>query len=133
MRKIIGAAVLAAFLCCGCRLEKEDDTMVRELDYTIVRVEEVPEQLMKVIQSKKEQLFRLTYQEEGALYIAAGYGKQTSGGYSIQVQNLYLTSNAIYFKTQLQGPKKEDADEQIQSYPYIVVRTEHRDESVVFQ
>lgn len=133
MKKIIGVAVLAALLCYGCSVEKENDTKVKDLDFTVIREEEIPEELKKVIESKKQQIFKLTYKDDGAMYIAVGYGQQQSGGYSIQIEELYLSENAVYFNTELQGPKKEEIRRETQSYPYIVVKTELREESVVFQ
>lgn len=133
MRKIIGVAVLAAFLCLACTTEKENETKIRDLEFSIVREEDIPEELKSVIESKKHQIFKLSYEDNGQLYIATGYGEQKTGGYSIQVKELYLSKNAVYFHTELQGPKKEEINNEAKSYPYIVVKTEARDESIVFQ
>ena len=48
----------------------------------------------------------MTYSDEEKLYIVTGYGPQETGGYSIQVKELYLTENAIVFDTELSGPEK---------------------------
>lgn len=133
MKKIIGAALFAAVMCCGCSVERTENGRIRDLEYSIVREEDIPEELKQIIDSKKQQIFKLSYEEKENLYIAVGYGEQQTGGYSIQVKELYLSENAVYFDTELQGPKKEEINQQAKSYPYIVVKTEHREESVVFQ
>ena len=133
MKKVIGTACLVVFLCLGCSVEKENDAKVKDLDFVIVEEKDVPEELKKVMESKKQQIFKLTYEDNGEMYIAVGYGEQKIGGYSIQIKELYLSENAVYFDTDLKGPKKEEITEETKSYPYIVVKTEHRDESVVFQ
>ena len=77
--------------------------------------------------------FKLTYTDDQNLYIVVGYGEQETGGYSICIRNLYLTSNAIIFDTELIGPRKGETISKSPSYPYIVVKVELRDENVVFE
>lgn len=135
-RKIISLTA-ALFICClffcACGIQKTDSTKVRDLDYTVLEPEEIPDQLMEMIEEKKEGDFRLTYTYEGYLYIARGFGMQETGGYSIQVKELYLSSNAVYFETELLGPGKDEKAAQAVSCPYIVVKTEAVDENVVFE
>lgn len=66
------------------------------------------------------------------MYLIKGYGRQMSGGYSIQVTELSLSSAAVFFKTKLIGPSEESQGSE-PSYPYIVVKTEYREEPVQFQ
>ena len=68
-----------------------------------------------------------------ALYICVGYGEQATGGYSITVKELYLTDNAIYVDTNLKGPSPEELQNPVKSYPYIVLKTENMDKTVVFE
>ena len=77
--------------------------------------------------------FKLTYDDNEYLYIAKGYGKQKTGGYSIFVTNLYASSNTIYFETELIGPKKGENVNSEESYPYIVVKLESTKQPVVFK
>ena len=62
-----------------------------------------------------------------------GYGEQPTGGYSIEVDELYLTENAIVIDTELEGPEKGEPTGVEKSYPYVVVRTEYLEEPVIFQ
>lgn len=133
MKIIIGIAVLVIVLCTGCSVEKTDATKVKDLEYSIVKEEDIPEELKTVIESKKQQIFKLSYEDKEEMYIAVGYGEQQTGGYSIQVKEFYLSENAIYFDTELQGPKKEEAGNKAKSYPYVVIKTDRREESIVFQ
>ena len=69
------------------------------------------------------------------MYICVGYGEQVSGGYSIAVNALYLTENAIYADTTLLGPDPSDpaaGKKNSVSCPYIVLKTEFIDKPVVF-
>ena len=87
---------------------------------------------IEILDQKKESAFKLTYADEGYLYICVGYGKQESGGYSVTVNELYETDNAIYVNTNLLGPKAGSSPGTSPSYPYIVLKIEFRDKTVVF-
>ena len=120
-------------LLAGCSVEKTNRTKVRDLDYHVAAEEEIPEELKQQIEEKKTADFKLTYETPEYLYIVRGYGEQATGGYSIQVKELYLTSNAVFFSTELIGPRKGENTAKSPSYPYIVVRTEKTQENVVFE
>lgn len=120
-------------LLCGCSVEQTSGTKISDLDYTIVEEADLPEDLLDMIEEKKASDFKMTYELDDALYIAHGYGEQVTGGYSICVKECYLTSNAILFDTELIGPRKGENVNKSPSYPYIVIRTEKRDETVIFQ
>ena len=92
-----------------------------------------PEGLEAILEEKRKGEFKLTYEEEGQLYLCIGYGEQNTSGYSIAVNELYLSENAIYFDTSLIGPSKEEQVAEVSSYPCLVARTEYVDKPVVFQ
>ncbi len=117
----------------GCAVEKTDHSKVADLAFSVVEEDELPEELKDKIEEKKAADFKLSYETADALYIVRGYGEQETGGYSISVDELYLTKNAIFFDTTLIGPRKGDNIIQSPSFPYLVVKTELRDESVVFE
>lgn len=124
-------AISILFVAGGCNRSKTEK--IRDISYTVVKTEDIPQELLTQIQEKKEARFKLTYDDGEYLYIASGYGQQETGGYSITVKELYLAENAIYFLTELYGPQKGDSLHEAPSYPYIVVKTESIDKSVVFK
>lgn len=126
-------SVFCLSFLAGCGLTATSSDKVQDLEYTVVEEDEVPQELLGEIEKQKENYFKLTYKDGEYLYIASGYGAQDTGGYSIQVKELYLTSNAIYFDTELFGPQKGETVHQAVTYPYIVVKTESREEPVVFE
>lgn len=134
--RIVVWLLMAAFFTLGlygCRTQDTDIKKLKDLDFTVVEDAELPGELKEIIDEKKEEPFKLSYSNKDNLYIAVGYGKQNSGGYSISVDELYLTSNAIYIDTNLIGPSQEDFVSQGVTYPYVVVKLEYRDERVVFE
>ena len=117
----------------GCSVEKESQEKVRDLEFTVVGEEDLPEELRNLITEKKVAPFKLTYSNDQGLFIVVGYGEQETGGYSISVEELYLTENAIVIDTELQGPESSEAAGVEKSYPYVVVRTEQLENPVIFQ
>ncbi len=117
----------------GCKKEDTEVKKVKDLEFTVVEDADLPGELKEIIDEKKEEPFKLSYSNKNNLYIVVGYGKQNSGGYSISVDELYLTSNAIYINTTLIGPSKEDMVSQGVTYPYVVVKLEFREERIVFE
>ena len=45
----------------------------------------------------------------------------------------FETENAIYFRSNLIGPSKEEARIETETFPYIVVKLQYVDKNVVFQ
>lgn len=107
--------------------------MVEKLDYTVVEDEDVPKELLEMINAKKENRLKLTYATNEYLYIVTGYGTQETSGYSIRLDNLYMGENAIYIQTSLIGPRKNENITKVKTYPYMVVKIEHREEPVIFE
>lgn len=136
VRCLAGAlGLLASCLLTGCGEKKDPTEKIKDLEFTVLADENIPEELKAVIEEKKEQPFKVTYQDNGFLYICIGYGEQVSGGYSIVVNALYLTENAIYADTTLLGPDPADsaaAKKKAPSTPYIVLKTEYIEKPVVF-
>lgn len=125
--------VLIARTLSGCSAGRDNQNKVRDLEFTVTGEAEEPDELKKIIAEKRETPFKLTYSNDQGLYIVVGYGKQKSGGYSIAVNDLYLTENSIVIDTELIGPDKGTPIGEEPSYPYIVVRTEYLENPIVFQ
>lgn len=131
----IAAVVLAGmvFLWSGCGIEKTDGSKVRDLEYEIVEEENLPEELAAKIEEKKAADFKLTYEGDKDLYIVRGYGEQETGGYSIAVNELYLTDSNIVVSASLLGPDGTEQENKTPSFPYIVIKTEYLEQTVTFE
>lgn len=119
----------------GCA-QSENYSMekIKDLEFTVITEENVPEELQAIAEEKKEEGFKLTFQDNGFLYICRGYGKQETGGFSITVDALFETENAVYFDTTLTGPVPGETEKrQSPSYPYVIIKTELIDKPVVFE
>ena len=129
----VGCMLLIFLLMAGgCSLVKIEEGERPPLAYTVVETAELPSSAQEMIQEKKDRDFQMTYQKGDTVYLIRGYGKKMSGGYSIQVAELSVSSTAVFFKTRLIGPEKENQSG-APSYPYIAVKTEYREEPVIFE
>ena len=126
-------AVVTAFLLSGCRFVRIEEEERKPVAYTVVEKSDIPEELSRIMEEKKEKEFQLSYETGEDLYLVKGYGRQMSGGYSIQVKECYLTETSLVLDTELTGPKETAASGEEPSYPYIVLKTEARDEPVIFR
>ena len=124
---------MAVFLLCSCSITKENGDKVQDLDFTVVSEAEIPPELLSMIEEKKTEAMKHTRTNGDYLYVIIGYGEQKTSGYSIAVDEFYLGKNAIYVDTSLIGPSKEENVNETLTYPYIVIKTQKREEPVVFR
>lgn len=117
----------------SCKVDTECKDKLRDLEFTVVENVEVPDELKSMIEEKKMQPFKISYNNGEFLYICEGYGEQKTGGYSIQVNSVYETENGICFDSTLIGPSKSDAVTQVLSYPYVVIKLEMIDKNIIFK
>ncbi len=131
-------AVLALFLLgvillnTGCASRPQKTRKLRDLEYVIVDKDLIPSELQLLIEENKSMPFKLTYLDQGQLYIVEGYGAQPTTGYSVEVKSLYETEDAIYIHTNLLGPGKEEGIKEISTFPYVAVQLEALEKKVMF-
>jgi hypothetical protein len=115
----------------GCRLIRIEEGERTPVEYTVLDRREIPEDLETLISSKQTSEFQMTYQKGEDLYLVRGYGQQLSGGYSIRVDDLSESENALFLKTTLLGPSEDNAGSE-PSCPYLVIKIKAIDKPVEF-
>ncbi len=130
---VMFAGLVLVCVMTGCTMLSDERVKLRDLDFTVLSEEKIPAELLTIIKEKGAEPFKLTYTDNEYLYIAIGYGEQNTGGYSIAVNELYLTDNAIYVNTSLLGPDANAVTATALSYPFIVLKTEKLDQTVFFE
>lgn len=126
-------SVFAFLFLTACSAGKDDMKKLREVEFTVMNPDEVPEELRTLIEEKKGETFRLTYSDGGYLYMARGYGEKETSGYSVEVTECYETEDVVMVKTNLLGPPKDEEIIEESTYPYVVVKTEYIEKNVVFE
>lgn len=129
---ILGFVMLCCFLY-GCSIEKVKAGDGIKPEYTVMKEEDFPEKVKQLIAENRENEFQMTYQDAGYLYLLKGYGRQKTGGYSIQIEDLSLWDNAIHLQTVLLGPGDSEKLTEEPSYPSLVVKMKYREEPVIFE
>ena len=126
------AGFLLVLMLSGCISRPTKTEKLRDLEFTVIDKERVPNELKQAILENRELPFKLTYADQGYLFIAEGYGPQPKSGYSVEVTGLYETENAVYIHTNLLGPEKGEKTKDVTTYPYVVVRMEYIEKNIVF-
>lgn len=140
MKKIFGIGRLLLFFAmfaltvfaAACGKGKEEYEKTGEVDFTVVEEADVPKELLEVIKEKKDEACKLTYLAEDGLYLVRGYGEQPSGGYSIAVDDLYLSGTDLCIKTTLIGPAADEKVTTAATHPFIVLKLQPMETEVHF-
>lgn len=136
-QKRVAIAVLLGMcaLCAGCSVGKVDTEKLRDLDYEEVEAWEIPDALQGIIAERKQEDFLCTWADPEGLYIARGYGKQETDGCWIQVDAFFESAEALVLETTLWGPPSESGtaenQEESETCPYLVIRTDDRSKYVI--
>ena len=133
----ISICMMLAVLLCACTGNSNLEKKVRDLDFTVVSAEDISDELKTHIDERKEEAFTLIYRDGEAMYLIVGYGRQSGGGFSIRVNDLYLGENSICVSTTLEGPDagkntESEVAEDTASFPYIVLKIETMEAPVIF-
>ena len=123
--------LLLAVMLAGCQFIKIEEGERTPLEYTIVKQEEIPAEAVELMEQKKENAFQMTYQVGEVRYLMKGYGEQLTGGYSIQVEEVSESENAVFCRTRLLGPADEKTGSE-PSYPCIVLKIAETKKPVQF-
>ena len=130
------AGILLIVMCCslwGCSIEKVRAKDGVKPEYTVMKEEDFPDKVRELVEQNREKEFQMTYQDNGFLYLMKGYGKQETGGYSIQVQDLSLWDNAIHLETMLLGPLEGEELTGEPSFRCVVIKMKYREEPLIFE
>ena len=129
-----GVLILAVLsVLPGCVTQYDSAMKLRDLEFTVTDEEDAPEELRTMIDEAREDPYRLIFAEQGRLWIAEGYGRKETTGYSVEVRELYETEDEIRIHTNLLGPEKGEEIKEITTFPYLVVQLEAADKKVIFE
>lgn len=121
--QIAGIWCLAFMLfLSGCQVKKLEGPEKTEVPFTVAEPDQVPAELMEIIEENKEGGLQLTFRDEGNTWLVRGYGRQKSGGYSISVNEVYQMGDVLHVDTTLIGPGEKAETEGDASFPYIVLQ-----------
>lgn len=131
---LLVVALEIMILCAGCaRFEMSDKG--ETLYYDICDDTMLPDELVTIIDKKKEKPFNLVYSNSTYTYIVMAAGMQERDDVGVELEEMYKDDNAIYVRgilrqvaTPTDGVKSDNV-----SFPYIVIRILKMDLPVVFK
>ena len=121
------------FLLPACAVKKLNTEKLREIEFTVVDTEDLPEKLQAEIEPQKKEPMMMVYSDGGWTYLVRGYGTQDKTGYSVSVTGCYEEEQSLCVETELLGPKRDEEIKNKKTYPYVVIKIEYVDKPVVFQ
>lgn len=127
------AVLFLVIVLSGCVFNDKSDEKIGDCPYIVVEASELPEDIIKLIDSKKETPFQMAYHEPEASYIILGYGRQETSGYHIEVHDVYQGEDSLWVDTDLIGPVKNEPVEDLPTYPYVVIKVKKIDQLVRFK
>ena len=119
-------------LLTGCEMKQVGNMAKTEVEFTVVEPDEVPSELAVIIEENKQGEIKLTYEDQGDMYLVRGYGQQKTGGYSIAVNEVFLAEDGLHVDTSLIGPPRDQEIRDEASYPYLVIKIEAQEAEVLF-
>lgn len=63
-------------LLTGCEMKQVGNMAKTEVEFTVVEPDEVPSELAVIIEENKQGEIKLTYEDQGYMYLVRGYGQQ---------------------------------------------------------
>ena len=78
--------LLLALLPAGCQFIRIEEGERTPLEYTIVKQEEIPEEISELMEQKKKKVFQMTYQVGDIRYLMKGYSG--GGGFRIRERSI---------------------------------------------
>ena len=131
---LLVVALELMIFCVGCaRFEVSDSG--EPLLYDVCDETMLPDELVTIIDKKKENPFNLVYSNSTYTYIVIAAGMQERDDVGVTLEEMYKDDNAIYIKgvlrqvaTPTDGVKGDNV-----SFPYMVVRIVKMDLPVVFK
>ncbi len=117
----------------GCAVTDTNSEKIKDVEYTVVSVGELPAEVENLIESNEKSKMQLSYTDQGVTYVIRGYGAQSSSGYSIEILEVYETETTICVATNLLGPEKDEEIITVETYPYIVIQIEESEKPIMFE
>ena len=127
-----GMITFLALSIVGCGMMQNKTQEGTDVDYTVVKKADYPQEITEFIELKRQEKFQVSFQCQDSLYLVRGYGIQSTGGHSIQVEYIRENADELHIKTKLIGPDASEQHLDVMSCPIIVVKMESRDKKIIF-
>lgn len=132
MRRMVVAVLAFAIVLSACSVKKMDTDKIQDVEFSVVKPEEIPAELAVEIEDGKQQEMKRTYGDRGKLYVVRGYGVRDVAGYQVEVTGCYEAKDAVVVETKLLGPPRGEKIRKEKTYPFVVIQMEYTEKPIVF-
>ncbi|MCR5792839.1 MAG: protease complex subunit PrcB family protein [Lachnospiraceae bacterium] len=119
-----------AVLLQGCSAGKIQNEKIGDIDFTVVKEEDYPDEVKALIEKQKYEPFQSVFLDGAYMYVLVGYGEQNTTGYSIRIEGVYETPTSIVVDTNLLGPQPDAELTGENTFPLIVLKMKPSDKEV---
>ena len=126
---LVTLCIAVIIIACGCRIVESDTEEKNDVDYTVASYDDVPEEVRKIIDEKKENEFSTIISDKENTYIVVGYGKRNTGGYTIKLKDIFESSTDVFVRLEFEGPKQSE-EKDMESYPFIIIKIEYTQKNI---
>lgn len=135
-RVLLAATVLLLLMMvtsCGEKQKpKRTYESMQDAVYEIVSGSNVPHKVNEKIFKERDKGFGFSYRDNEGMYIAFGFGRQNTGGFSIQLAAVKENEDEILIEAKLIAPAPEEVVSTSPSYPYMILKMEDTEKNVEF-
>lgn len=135
-RVLLAATVLLLLMmvisCGEKQTPKRTYESMQDVVYEIVSGSNVPHKVNEKIFKERDKGFGFSYRDNEGMYIAFGFGRQNTGGFSIQLAAVKENEDEILIEAKLIAPTPEEVVSTSPSYPYMILKMEDTEKNVEF-
>lgn len=137
VKRVMLAAVVLLLLMmvisCGEKQKpKRTYESMKDAVYEIVSGSDVPHKVNEKIFKERDKGFGFSYRDNEGMYIAFGFGRQNTGGFSIQLAAVKENEDEILIEAKLIAPAPEEVVSTSPSYPYMILKMDNTEKNVEF-
>ncbi len=137
VKRVMLAAVVLLLLMmvisCGEKQKpKRTYESMQDAVYEIVSGSDVPHKVNEKIFKERDKGFGFSYRDNEGMYIAFGFGRQNTGGFSIQLAAVKENEDEILIEAKLIAPAPEEVVSTSPSYPYMILKMDNTEKNVEF-
>ena len=125
--------LLMMVISCGEKQKpKRTYESMQDAVYEIVSGSDVPHKVNEKIFKERDKGFGFSYRDNEGMYIAFGFGRQNTGGFSIQLAAVKENEDEILIEAKLIAPAPEEVVSTSPSYPYMILKLDNTEKNVEF-
>lgn len=128
--------VMVFFMLCFMGCSKQQENPSNPLEFELCDDTMIPDSFLELIGEKKDEQFKMSYACNDCIYIAVGYGMQSTNDRIVCLKELKINDSAIFISTGLYtknhvGNPEYSSEPSI--CPYIVIKCKTNNKPICYE